>query len=266
MNLNRHPDVLVAMAAAGLLVPAAGAAAADAPHAFSGQAAIYSEYEYRGIDQTSGDPALQLTLDYSHASGLYAGTFLSNVKWLEDTGDVLGMPTDAKLEWDLYGGYRWSFAPGWKADVGLLRYQYPSSTSFEPSLGSPNTTEAYVGVQWGPATLKYSYALTKIFGVPDSEGSDYLELSAKYPVSDKLSLTGLLGRQRYRGSQPVGSTQFDNGNFDYTVWKAGAVYDFGNGLSVGAYYKGTDADPAYFTFKGEDWSRDRAVAFAAYAF
>jgi hypothetical protein len=59
---------------------------------------------------------------------------------------------------------------------------------------------------------------------------------------------------------------FDNGKFDYTVWKLGATYDFGSGISAGAYYKGTDAEPAYFTYEGKDWSRDRLVAFVSYSF
>jgi uncharacterized protein (TIGR02001 family) len=241
-------------------------ATAASPHSFTGKGALYSEYEYRGLAQTSEDPALQLTLDYAHASGFYLGTFLSNVKWLEDTGEVLGIPSDAKLEWDIYGGYKWAFAPGWTADLGALRYEYPSSSSFGNSLGSPETTELYAGISYGLATLKYSYAVSQLFGVPDSEGSDYLELAVNYPVMEKLTLSGVLGHQRYKGSQPVSGRPFDNGNFDYTVWKLGATYDFGSGFSAGAYYKDTDADPVYFTFLGKDWSRDRLVAFVAYSF
>ena len=254
------------LAALAAISAASLPAAAASPHSFSGKGALYSEYEYRGLAQTSEDPALQLTLDYAHASGFYMGTFLSNVKWLEDTGEVLGIPSDAKVEWDIYGGYKWSFAPGWTADLGALRYEYPSSSSFGNSLGSPETTELYAGISYGPATLKYSYAVSQLFGVPDSEGSDYLELAVNYPAMEKLTLNGVLGHQRYKGSQPVSGRPFDNGHFDYTVWKLGATYDFGSGFSAGAYYKGTDADPVYFTFLGKDWSRDRLVAFAAYSF
>ena len=260
--MRRHSAIagLAALSLASLAASAAG------PHAFSGKAALYSEYEYRGIAQTSEDPALQLTLDYAHASGFYLGTFLSNVKWLEDTGEALGIPSDAKVEWDIYGGYKWSIAPGWTADLGVLRYEYPSSGAFGSALGSPETTELYAGVSFGPATLKYSHATTQIFGVPDSEGSSYLELAVNHEVMDKLTLNALLGHQRYKGSQPYAGGDWDNGNFDYTVWKVGATYDFGNGLTAGAYYKGTDADPVYFTIKGKDWSRDRLVGFVAYSF
>ena len=238
------------------------AAAADSPHTFTGKVALYSEYEYRGQSQTSEKAALQLTLDYAHASGFYIGTFITNIKWLEDTGKVLGTDIDGKIEVDIYGGYKWGFKEGWTLDVGYLRYEYPGSNGVPNAFLKPNTDEVYVGVSFGPATLKYSYGISEIFGVIDSKGSDYLELAVNQPLMDKLTLNLLVGHQRYAGTQ----NGFDNSNFDYTVWKAGVTYDFGNGLSVGGYYKDTDADPAYFTFLGKEWTRGRVVGFVAYSF
>jgi len=240
-------------------------AAETSPHSFTGKVALYSEYEYRGIAQSSEKPALQLNLDYAHASGFYIGTFLTNIKWLEDTADVLGTTMNARVEWDIYGGYKWEFVKDWTLDVGYLRYEYPASKAIYPALVKPNTDEFYVGVSYGPATLKYSYAASEIFGVPGSKGSDYIELAVNYPVMEKLTLNAILGHQRYKGSQPL-SGNFDNGQFDYTLWKIGGTWDFGKGWTAGGYYKGTDADPAYFTFKGKDWSRDRVVGFVAWTF
>ncbi len=241
------------------------AAAADSPHTFTGKVALYSEYEYRGLAQTDEKPALQLTLDYAHSSGFYVGTFLTNNKWLKITGDVIGAPIDGDIEWDIYGGYKWGLANGVTLDVGYLRYEYPGSNGVENFFSKPNTDEVYVGVSFGPATLKYSYGLSDIFGVVDSKGSDYLELAVNQPLMDKLTLNALVGHQRYKGTQAA-SGNFDNSLFDYTVWKIGATWDFGHGLSAGAYYKGTDADPRYFTYNGKDWSDDRLVAFVAWSF
>lgn len=264
--MKKLPQAAVVTAAA-CLAPCL-AQAADSPHTFTGKVAVYSEYEYRGISQTSEDPALQLTLDYAHASGFYVGTFITNIKWLKDTADVVNDSTSAKIEWDIYGGYKWEFAKGWVLDVGYLRYEYPSSKALGfpvTVLAKPNTDEIYVGVSYGPATLKYSYSINELFGVPESEGSDYLELAINYPLIDKLTLNALVGHQRYKGTQPLAGN-FDNSQFDYTVWKIGATYEIGKGFAVGAYYKGTDADPAFFTYKGKDWSKDRAVAFVSYSF
>jgi uncharacterized protein (TIGR02001 family) len=116
------------------------AARADDPpvHSFTGKVALYTEYEYRGISQTSEKPALQLNLDYAHNSGLYIGTFLSNIKWLKDTADVNGFSTGARVEWDIYGGYKHAFGDV-TMDVGYLRYEYPSSGAFDRPVSSRPT-------------------------------------------------------------------------------------------------------------------------------
>jgi uncharacterized protein (TIGR02001 family) len=234
----------------------APAPAAPPPvHSFTGKLALCSEYEYRGISQTSEKPALQLNLDYAHISGFYIGTFVSNIKWLKDTAEVNGFSTGANIEWDIYGGYRHEVAPDTTIDVGYLRYEYPSSGEFNPM---PNTDEVYAGVTWKWLNVKYSYSINNTFGVPNSKGSDYLEANVAYPIPgyEKVTLTGTLAHQRYE----------HNGNLSYTVWKAGAAYDLGSGFNVGPYYKGTNAEEAAYTVKGRDWSKDRLVAFVSYSF
>ena len=266
--MTKLPQALIfaAVLAPGFALAQAPAPAPAAPptpeHTFTGKVALYSEYEYRGQSQTSEKPALQLNLDYAHASGFYIGTFLTNIKWLQDTGKVLGTPIDGKIEWDIYGGYKWGFADGWTLDVGYLRYEYPGSNGVNGSFLKPNTDEVYAGVSYGPATLKYSYGLSEIFGVIGSKGSDYLELAINHPLTEKITLNGILGHQRYKGTQ----AGFNNANFDYTVWKIGATYDFGGGWNAGAYYKDTNADKQYFTYLGKEWTKGRLVAFGSYSF
>jgi uncharacterized protein (TIGR02001 family) len=234
--------------------PPAEPAAPEAPASpFTGKVAVYSEYEYRGISQTSEKPALQLNLDYAHYSGLYVGTFLSNIKWLKDTAQANGFSSKANIEWDIYGGYKFEVVKDWTLDVGYLRYEYPSSSDFHPK---PNTDEVYAGISYGPATLKYSYSFNDTFGVANSKGSDYIELSINQPVIDKVTFNGVLGHQSYK----------HNNALAYTVWKAGATYDFGGGFNAGAYVKGTDAQHDLYTVKGKDWSKTRLVAFVTYSF
>ena len=260
--MRKLPKALLLAGVAGLpFVPGIALAEETPEHAFTGKAAVYTEYEYRGISQTSEKPALQLNLDYAHKSGLYLGTFLSNIKWLKDTAQVNGFTTSANIEWDIYGGYKFEVVKDWTLDVGYLRYEYPSSSAFSPK---PNTDEAYVGVSYGPATLKYSYSFNDTFGVPDSKGSDYIELSVNHPITEKITLNGVFGHQRYKGTQIHGG--FHNGDLSYSVWKLGATYDFGGGFNAGAYVKGTDGESALYTIKGKDWSKERLVAFVSYSF
>jgi len=253
--MQKLPKVLLLAGLAGLTM--SGVARADDPpeHSFTGKAALYSEYEYRGISQTSEKPAVQLNLDYAHKSGAYVGTFLSNIKWLKDTAQVNGFSTKANIEWDIYAGYKFEVVKDFTLDLGYLRYEYPSSKEFSPK---PNTDEVYAGVSWGPATLKYSYSFNDTFGVANSKGSDYLELAVNYPcpLIKNLTWNGVVGHQTYK----------NNGFLSYTVWKLGATYDFGSGFNAGAYYKGTDAESSAYTVKGKDWSKDRLVAFVSYSF
>jgi uncharacterized protein (TIGR02001 family) len=70
-------------------------------HEVSFNAALTSDYRYRGISQSRLDPALQGGADYVHnPTGLYVGTWLSTIKWTKDLGG------SGNLEWDIYGGKR----------------------------------------------------------------------------------------------------------------------------------------------------------------
>ena len=253
--MHKLPKVFV-LSAAGLALASGAARAEDPPeHSFTGKVGAYSEYEYRGISQTSEKPALQLNLDYAHASGFYVGTFVSNIKWLKDTAGAGGFSTRNKVEVDIYAGFKKEVAKDLTLDVGYLRYEYPQSSVFNPK---PNTDELYAGLTWTFLNVKYSHSINNTFGVPNSKNSYFLEGNIAYPLPmmEKLTLTGHLGHQEYK----------NNDALSYTVWKAGAVYDLGGGWNVGAYAKGTDARNDLYTIKGRDWSKDRIVGFVTYSF
>ena len=276
--MQKLPKALVVAAAATLATlslsaraqtPAPDAAAAAAPAAaeptppwtLTPKIAIYSEYEYRGIAQSSEEPALQFNLDYAHQSGFYLGTFLSNIKWLKDTADAGGFSTSANMEWDLYGGYRFEIVKDWTLDLGYLRYEYVNSGAFNPK---PNTDEVYAGISYGIFSAKYSYSFNNTFAVPDSKGSTYLEVDLNYPLPmlPALTLNGVYGYQWYKGTQSNG---FNNDDLSYGVWKGGATYDFGNGFTIGGYVKGTNADKSLYTVEGKYWGKTRLVGFATYS-
>lgn len=243
-----------ALVIAGITTAAFAAPLAQAEEAKpSVKLSVYSEYEYRGISQTSEKPAGQLNIDWAHSSGFYLGTFVSNIKWLKDTAEVNGFSTSANIEWDIFGGYRFEPVKDVTVDVGYLRYEYPSSGAFNPK---PNTDEVYAGVTYGPVNVKYSYATSNTFGVADSKGSDFIEANLAYPLTEKLQLTGNIGHQKYK----------NNNALSYTVYKLGLAYDLGSGWNVGGYVKSTDANSDLYTVKGKDWSKDRLVGFVSYTF
>jgi uncharacterized protein (TIGR02001 family) len=143
-----------------------------------------SDYRYRGISQTRLKPALQGGVDFSQG-GLYLGAWASTIKWIKDGGG------GADVELDLYGGYKGELTKGLTYDVGVLAYQYPGH-----DLGvSPNTTEIYGALTYGPVTAKYSHSVSNLFGFSDSKGSGYLDLSATFEITDGWMLTPHIGRQ-----------------------------------------------------------------------
>lgn len=229
-----------ALVLTGLVGVPAAAIAADSPHSLSANVGIYSDYVFRGISQTGGDPAIQGGLDYSHSSGFYLGTWGSNVGWLEDFQGY----DSGNVEIDVYGGFRGDIGKtGLTFDVGAIQYIYPGD---RPSgITKADTTEIYGALGWKWFTVKYSYYVSdEVFGFANADGSDYLSIAASVPVGE----TGLtLGAS-------WGTFKFENnGNQDYEDWSVSAAYDLGSaikvaeGVTVGVKYTDTNADRNFWT-------------------
>ena len=219
----------------------AGAAEPASPHTLTGNVGLYSQYMFRGVSQTNTDPALQGGLDYSHSSGFYAGTWLSNISWLTD----VAVYSSSSLEWDVYGGYRGTFGNSdFGYDVGLLQYYYPGTVI--PGGVKADTLEAYGAVTWKWLSAKYSHSLgNKTFGVPDSRGTWYLDLSANYPLTEKLSLQAHYGKQKFDGAVAgVSNDSFAS----FEDYKLGLSYVLPKDFTVGAYYTGTNMNAAQELF------------------
>ncbi len=246
--------------------PAAAApAAAPEPtpeHTFVPKVSLYTEYEYRGISQTSEKPAVQLNLDYSHSSGFYLGTFISNINWLKDYKAIGAVKDSSAVEIDLFGGYKFEVAKDLTLDLGYLHYEYPGAKGLA-GLPKPNTDELYIGATYSFFNLKYSYSTGDTFGVAKSKGTTFVELNYSQEVAPKLTLTGQIAKQTYKGT----FAGFNNDKeLTYSVYKLGASYDLGDGWAAGGYYKDTNAKKENYTVKGKDWSKGRLVAFVSKSF
>lgn len=231
-------------------VQTAAAAEPASPHTLTGNFGLYSQYIFRGLTQTNQDPALQGGFDYSHSSGVYVGTWLSNVSWLTDSASVTGYRSSS-LEADVYGGYRGTFGSSdFGYDVGLLQYIYPGthSTTLAPGSVKADTLEAYGAITWKWLSAKYSYSLnTKTFGVDNSRGTSYLDISANYPLSDKLALQAHYGKQKFDGTTAGVS---NDANASYEDYKLGLTYGLPKDFTVGGYYTSTTmtaAQKAFYT-------------------
>lgn len=200
-------------------------------------AALTSDYRYRGISQSRLDPALQGGADYVHnPTGLYAGTWLSTIKWTKDIGG------SGDVEWDIYGGKRGNLSADITYDVGGLYYFYPSN-GLHPNA---NTFELYGQLGYGPAYVKYSHALTNLFGTADSKGSGYLDVGANVDVGSGFTLNLHAGRQNVR----------HNGSLSYNDYKIGLTKDFGVATVALAWVK---ADIVSLSPSGDNLAKSSAV-------
>mgnify|MGYP005823993731 FL=1 len=92
----------------------------DGQHSTSASVTLTTDYIFRGISLTDEDPATQGSFDYAHSSGLYAGTWASNIS---DSAD-------SNIEIDLYAGFANEFGDtGIGYDVSVIRYTYPGQNS-----------------------------------------------------------------------------------------------------------------------------------------
>lgn len=148
MNL---PFRLIPAAVLALAVAPDVARAQDVPEpkaiTLSGSAALVSDYRFRGVSQSGGDPAVQGGLTVTHESGVYASVWSSSISFDKlGTGAVYG-----SQEVDLSGGWSREIASGVTADLGLTYYAYPGG-----HVGKAEFFEGYgsLATTYGPARLK----------------------------------------------------------------------------------------------------------------
>lgn len=251
---------LATVAACGApILASAQQAAPQSAHTFTGNAGLFSSYRFRGIDQTFGKPALQGGIDYSHASGLYAGNWNSNVS------EGAGFPA-GNLEMDFYGGWKKSWGD-FGLDVGFIYYYYPGTDAnlaagtalVNPRnatniyTGRVDNKEIYVGASWKWFSLKYSHATDDYFSLPGTKGSNYLDLSGSYDLGNGWGVNGHVGSFKLKGW----STGVDASDGNYTDWKIGVTKDIA-GWVFGASYIDTDAkgscnvaNPGFYCFANQ---------------
>lgn len=248
--------ISVAALAASAAQAQTPAAAPATPHTFTGNVGLYSQYIFRGLTQTNRKPALQGGFDYSHASGLYLGTWASNISWLKENFSTPGNTTGqydsgGSLEWDFYGGFKNTFGKSdFTYDIGLLYYWYPGDVKSAAqgcvygTVACPkaNTTELYAALGWKWITVKYSHSIdNKTFGVPDTRGSYYLEVNADVPIGE-TGLTANLhwGKAHFKG-HPAGQASSNDTLFSYNDWKIGLSYALPKDFTIGAFYSDTSS-------------------------
>ncbi len=193
-------------------------------HALSMNLGLASQYVYRGLAQTNGNPAVQGGVDYAYKGFFYVGAWMSNSSYFND----LMNGASSSLEMDGYAGFKGKISGDWKYDVGFLHYDYPgtypAASLAAAKLVTPNSNEVYASVGYRKLWVKYSRATGTLFGIPNSSGTYYLEANGDFPILDTGFILSMhAGRQSFRGIAPDGST--NDSLFSYTDYRVGISKD-----------------------------------------
>ena len=201
----------------------------------TGGVTLISEYRFRGLTQTGGDPAAQGTININTRAGFYVGTWASTIHGGGDTPLLAGYGHE---EVDLYGGFTKTFH-GVGVDAGVLYYYYASAqkglnTDFFEPYASLSYTIGPVAAKVGAA---YAWGGQK--GLDFTPGHDdnlylYGEGSIGIPTTP-ITLKGHVGHT----NGALGLANINPSDDTYWDW-SGTVEGVGGPLKVGVSYVDTN--------------------------
>lgn len=237
---------ILGLSAVALAALSAPAFAQDEPTpalTVTGNAAVVTDYRFRGISQTDKRFALQGGITVTHESGFYVST------WGSSIDDYVAAGSDQEL--DLIAGYSRTFGAA-TVDVGVLYYYYPGS-------GGANTdfVEPYASIKgtFGPATAKLSAAYApksralSVDGGLTREDNLYVagDLAASVP-NTPLGVSAHLGHSFGPSYLTIGK--------EYTDWNIGATYTWSH-LTFGVSY--VDTNKSLYSPSGRNISKAGVV-------
>jgi uncharacterized protein (TIGR02001 family) len=229
------------LAGTALAATPAFADEADAPSAItvSGNVALTTDYRFRGVSLSGGDPAIQGGITVTHESGVYAGTWSSSIQG----GDFYG-----QQELDLFGGWSGEVTSGLTLDAGLLYYVYPSNEPRDLAGDKihANYWEPYLSLSGdvGPASLKVGVAYDwKQKGLINNAGNkdDNLYIYGNVDVAVPNTPVTVSGHLGYTDGVLAPCYYCANSSFNDRTgwdWSIGASATVLGPLSVGVSYIG----------------------------
>jgi uncharacterized protein (TIGR02001 family) len=199
-----------------------GVSADESIGSFSANVGLFSEYSFRGIDQSGEEAAIQGGFDWVHASGLYVGTWASNVDFNDN---------DSVTEFDFYGGFATELNGGINIDLSMISYTYPGA--FDSS--NYDFYEYAFGLEKSIGSLSLSTAINyspEFFG--KSGDATYLQGGADYSLPMGITLSGHIGKQWIDLETTYGAP-------DYIDYSIGGSYSW-QSFDLSLTYVDTDVD------------------------
>ncbi len=184
-----------------------------------------SNYIWRGISQTSDAAAISGGLDWSDASGLYAGTWVSNVDF--------GACCETSYELDLYGGYAGKVGD-FGYDAGLIYYTYDQDDD-------ANFLELALSGSWQFLSAGLNYTVSSDVEETAAaetfiEGDLYYYVGASFDLPQDFSVGLTLGSYSWEDDGVGGA------DLDYTHYQADLSKSAGDFGDVTLSLSDTDID------------------------
>lgn len=222
-----------------------------------------SDYDFRGISQTSGNPALQLSIDYS-GELFYASAWASNIdfdgtsKYGDGTSEQIN--TDGNIELDLVAGFAGETGGGIRWDAGGVAYLYPGSdedlnVATDPDddqSGIDTYYEVYVGGGYGPVDAKLWYS-PDLYNLGDTAW--YAEANASFPLPYEIGLNLHAG---YNFGDYFDSVEEGVPDADYWEYSVGLARSWGH-FDFEVKYIGNAVDSFYDVDDGPNRNDDRVI-------
>jgi len=187
------------------------AAAASSSAEFDLQLGASSEYVRQGIKESSSTPTLHAGITYSHQSGLYAGSWLTQVNRRKDK-------TQAEI--DYYAGWYLPVTTNIATDLGYTRYTFHGDKITDPLAYGEGFFNLLL---WDSLTLGYRHSDN--FKDSDEE-LQTLEIAQTF-IGEEFSFE--LSARQYRYLKLSDKANFGSGTHDdYFHFRLGVARSFGD--------------------------------------
>lgn len=184
----------------------------------TGNVTLTSDYRFRGISQTSNNPAIQGAINFNHESGTYASLWASNVSGnsTAEIDGVLGYATKLNL------------IPNRDTtlDVGYIRYIYAGSGDTAAGSNQPDYNELFGRLSMAGSVIEKDNLMLGVNYSNDyfNKSDNFWYLSANYtaPIKDTgFGLVAGIGYNLFKNSRMLNraldASSSDDSYIDYKI-------------------------------------------------
>ena len=185
----------------------------------TGNVTLSTDYRFRGVSQTSNNPAIQGAINFNHESGLYASVWGSNIDG----------PSTAEMDATLGYATKLALIPNIDTtlDVGYIRYGYFGSGDSAPGVSDqPDYNEVFAKLGVANTIIKGDNLVGGVNYSNDyfNKSDDFWYLSANYtaPIADTgFGVVAGVGYNSFKNKnmmlRAVGGKGTDDNYIDYKV-------------------------------------------------